>query len=104
MHFSRELSMGLEEEILTEGRYDKLANQLSSIAFEAIKDGYDVGKKVLDLTFTVGPDDEDIISNDFEFDFTIEVEYTDDEYEVDGGANSKLDLMMKVKKLPHYTK
>jgi len=89
--FSRELSMGLEEEILTEGRYDKLANQLSSIAFETIKDGYDVGRKVLDVTFTVGPDDEDIISNDFEFDFTIEVEYTDDEYKVDGGANAGFD-------------
>ena len=89
--FSRELSMGLEEEILTEGRYDKLANQLSSIAFETIKDGYDVGRKVLDLTFTVGPDDEDIISNDFEFDFNIEVEYTDDEYKVDGGANAGFD-------------
>jgi hypothetical protein len=83
--------MGLEEEILTEGRYDKLANQLSSIAFETIKDGYDVGRKVLDLTFTVGPDDEDIISNDFEFDFNIEAEYTDDEYKVDGGANAGFD-------------
>ena len=81
----------LLENILSEGRYDKLANQLSSIAFEAIKDGYDVGKKVLDLTFTVGPNDEDIISNDFEFDFNIEVEYTDDEYKVDGGANAGFD-------------
>jgi len=81
----------LLENILSEGRYDKLANQLSSIAFEAIKDGYNVGRKVLDLTFTVGPDDEDIILNDFEFDFNIEVEYTDDEYKVDGGANAGFD-------------
>jgi hypothetical protein len=89
--YARELALGLEESILNEGRYDKLANQLSSIAFEAIKDGYDVGRKVLDLTFTIGPDDEDIISNDFEFDFNIQAEYTEDEYKVDGGANAGFD-------------
>jgi len=89
--FSRELSMGLEEEILTEGRYDKLVNQLSKIAFETIKDGYDIGRKVVDLEFSVGPDDEDIFSNDFEFDFNIQAEYTEDEYKVDGGANAGFD-------------
>ena len=37
---------------LTEGRYDKLTNQLSRLAFELIKDGYNVGRKVVDETFT----------------------------------------------------
>ena len=89
--YARELALGLEEEILNEGRYDKFTNQLSRIAFEAIKDGHNVGRKALDLTFTVGPDDEDIVSNDFDFDFNIKVEYTDDEYKVDGGANAGFD-------------
>jgi hypothetical protein len=45
--YARELAQGLEE-TLTEGRYDKFTNELSSLAFELIKDGYDVGKKVVD--------------------------------------------------------
>ena len=89
--FARELAIGLEEEIINEGRYDKLVNQLSKIAFETIKDGYDIGRKVVDLEFSVGPDDEDIFSNDFEFDFNIQAEYTEDEYKVDGGANAGFD-------------
>jgi Fe-Mn family superoxide dismutase len=87
--FARELAQGLEE-TLTEGRYDKLTNKLSSFAFELMKDGYDVGKKVVDELFVVGPADEDsdIISDDFEFDFVVQATYTDDTYEVDGGANA----------------
>jgi hypothetical protein len=58
-----------------------------------MKDGYDVGKKVVDETFTVGPADEDpdIISDDFEFDFYVQAVYTDDTYTVDGGANAGYD-------------
>jgi hypothetical protein len=90
--YARELAQGLEE-VLTEGRYDKFVNQLSSLAFELIKDGYDVGRKVVDETFTVGPEDEDsdIISDDFEFDFAVQAKYTDDVYKVDGGANAGFD-------------
>jgi hypothetical protein len=91
--FARELAMGLEEEIVNEGRYDKFTNELSRLAFELIKDGYDVGRKVVDETFTVGPEDEDsdIISDDFEFDFTVQATYTEDTYTVDGGANAGYD-------------
>jgi hypothetical protein len=78
---------------LTEGRYDKFTNELSRLAFELIKDGYDVGRKVVDETFVVGPEDEDpdIVSNDFEFDFTVQATYTEDTYTVDGGANAGYD-------------
>jgi hypothetical protein len=90
--YARELAQGLEE-VLTEGRYDKFTNELSRLAFELIKDGYDVGRKVVDETFTVGPADEDsdIISDDFEFDFAVQAKYTDDVYKVDGGANAGFD-------------
>jgi hypothetical protein len=90
--YARELAQGLEE-TLTEGRYDKFTNELSSLAFELIKDGYDVGRKVVDETFTVGPEDEDsdIVSDDFEFDFTVQATYMEDTYTVDGGANAGYD-------------
>ncbi len=67
-----DLTQDLRETQLTEGRYDKLTNELSSFAFELMKDGYDVGKKVVDELFVVGPEDEevDIVSDDFEFDST----------------------------------
>jgi hypothetical protein len=90
--FAYELAR-LGEEQLNEGRYDKFTNELSSFAFELMKDGYDVGRKVVDETFTVGPADEDpdIISDDFEFDFYVQAVYTDDTYTVDGGANAGYD-------------
>jgi hypothetical protein len=78
---------------LTEGRYDKFTNELSRLAFELIKDGYDVGRKVVDVLYVVGPaeEDPDIVSDDFEFDFSIQAVYTDDLYKVDGGANAGYD-------------
>jgi hypothetical protein len=90
--YARELAQGLEE-VLTEGRYDKFTNELSRLAFGLFKDGYDVGRKVVDETFTVGPADEepDIISDEFEFDFNVQATYTDDIYKVDGGANAGYD-------------
>ena len=88
-----ELTKDLNEQQLTEGRYDKFVNELSRLAFGLIKDGYTVGKKVVDETFTVGPEEEDsdIISDDFEFDFYVQIKYTDDTYTVDGGANAGYD-------------
>jgi hypothetical protein len=90
--FAYELAR-LGEEQLTEGRYDKFTNELSRLAFELIKDGYDVGKKVVDVLYVVGPaeEDPDIVSDDFEFDFAIQAIYTDDLYKVDGGANAGYD-------------
>jgi hypothetical protein len=90
--FARELAQGLEE-TLNEGRYDKLTNELSSFAFELMKDGYDVGRKVVDELFVVGPADEevDIVSDEFEFDFIVQAIYTDDTYSVNGGANAGFD-------------
>jgi len=88
-----DLTQDLRETQLTEGRYDKFTNELSRLAFELIKDGYDVGKKVVDELFVVGPaeEDPDIVSDDFEFDFAVQVVYTDDLYKVDGGANAGYD-------------
>ena len=77
--------------IINEGRYDSITNQLSKLAFKAFKDVYDSGDKKGEFSFTVGPDDEDIQSNEFEFDYTGVVEITDDEYMVDGGANAGFD-------------
>jgi hypothetical protein len=78
---------------LNEGRYDTLANKLSSIAFKAFKDIHDRGDKEGSFKFRVDtPDDEhDIPSEDFYFDFEGKVEITDGEYGVDGGANSGFD-------------
>ena len=87
--FAREIA----EEVISEGRYDTLANKLSSIAFEAFKDIHDRGDKEGEFEFRVDhPDDEhDIPSKDFYFDFVGKVEITDDEYGVDGGANAGFD-------------
>jgi hypothetical protein len=88
-----DLTQDLRETQLTEGRYDKFTNELSRLAFELIKDGYDVGKKVVDVLYVVGPaeEDPDIVSDDFEFDFAVQAVYTDDLYKVDGGANAGYD-------------
>ena len=78
---------------LNEGRYDTLANKLSSIAFKVFKDTHDRGDKVGTFEFRVDhPDEEhDIPSKDFFFDFEGKVEITDSEYKVDGGANAGYD-------------
>ena len=76
---------------LNEGRYDKSANQFSKIAFEAFKDIHDRGDKEGTFEFSVGPFEEDIHSDQFEFDFEGYVKITDDEYSVDGGANVGFD-------------
>ena len=76
---------------LNEGRYDKPTNQFSKIIFEFFKDVHDRGDKKGEFELSVGPDDEDIQSNQFEFDLAGVVEITDDEYSVDGGANAGFD-------------
>ena len=76
---------------LNEGRYDKSANEFSKIVFETFKDIHDRGDKKGEFEFSVGPNDEDIYSEEFEFDLAGVVEITDDEYEVDGGANAGFD-------------
>jgi len=77
--------------ILTEGRYDKSTNEFSNIVFDMFKSIHDRGDKKGEFEFSVGPDDEDIYSKEFEFDLAGVVEITDDEYEVDGGANAGFD-------------
>ena len=85
--FAREIA----EEIISEGRYDRSTNQFSKIAFEAFKNIHDSGDKEGTFEFSVGPFDEDIYSEQFEFDFEGYVEITDNEYIVDGGANQGFD-------------
>ena len=81
----------LSENSLNEGRYDKSANEFSNIVFDMFKSIHDRGDKKGEFEFSVGPDDEDIYSKEFEFDLAGVVEITDDEYEVDGGANAGFD-------------
>jgi hypothetical protein len=82
-----------QKESLNEGRYDAFVNRLSSIVFEAFKDIHDRGDKEGEFEFRIDhPDDEhDIPSKDFYFDLLGKVVITDDEYEVDGGANAGFD-------------
>jgi hypothetical protein len=79
--------------LLNEGRYDTFVNKLSRIVFEMFKDIHDRGDKEGEFEFRVDhPDDEhDIPSEDFYFDLVGTVKITDDEYEVDGGANAGFD-------------
>jgi len=77
---------------LMEGRYDTITNKLSKIIFEAFKDMHDRGEDEGEISLTIGPNDEDIISNEFEFDLEATVEFgDDDQYGVDGGANVGFD-------------
>ena len=76
---------------LNEGRYDKSTNEFSNIVFDMFKSIHDRGDKKGEFEFSVGPDDEDIYSEEFEFDLAGVVEITDGEYEVDGGANAGFD-------------
>ena len=117
--YALELARGLEEEIdkdeknenvapnhdgkaapygsgykkINEGRYDTLANQLSKIAFQEFKDIHDRGDEEGTFKFRVDhPDEEhDIPAEEFYFDFEGIVKITDDEYNVDGGANVGFD-------------
>jgi nicotinamide mononucleotide adenylyltransferase len=73
---------------LNEGRYDKSTNEFSNIVFDMFKSIHDRGDKEGEFEFSVGPNDEDIYSDQFEFDLAGVVEITDGEYSVDGGANA----------------
>ena len=73
---------------LNEGRYDKSSNEFSNIVFDMFKSIHDRGDKKGEFEFSVGPFDEDIYSDQFEFDLAGVVEITDGEYSVDGGANA----------------
>jgi len=84
----------VKEEVMAEGKYDTITNQLSRIAFEAFKDAYERGDKRAEFEFRVGDpdhDEVDIESTQFEFDFMGVVNFTDDTYKVDGGANAGID-------------
>jgi hypothetical protein len=89
--YARELATGLEETTLVEGKYDTITNKLSSTAFKIFKDAHDSGAKNSKFKITVGPDDEDIFSDQFEFDYEGTAIFTDDIYSVDGGTNAGFD-------------
>ncbi|MDB4276952.1 hypothetical protein N9864_00355 [bacterium] len=90
--YARELASGLEEAItLNEGRYDKITNQVSREVFTKFKEIYDSGAKKGNFTFSVGPDDEEIFSNDLEFNLEGYIEISDEMYQPDGGANAGYD-------------
>ena len=83
-----------KKKVMAEGKYDKISNQLSRYAFDFIKKAEQEGRKNNNTSIRVGNpeyDDVDIESTQFEFDFNIYVEFTEDEYKVDGGANAGID-------------
>jgi hypothetical protein len=90
--YARELASDLGEAItLNEGRYDKITNQVSREVFTKFKEIYDSGAKKGNFTFSVGPDDEEIFSNDLEFNLEGYMEVSDEMYQPDGGANAGYD-------------
>ena len=90
--YARELASDLGEAItLNEGRYDKITNQVSREVFTKFKEIYDSGAKKGNFTFSVGPDDEEIFSNDLEFNLEGYIEVSDEMYQPDGGANAGYD-------------
>ena len=89
--FAIDFANEIAEGIVKEGRYDKSSNQFSKIAFEAFKNIHDRGDEEGTFEFSVGPYDEDIYSDQFEFDFEGYVKITDDTYSVNGGANPGFD-------------
>jgi len=90
--YARELATETYQEIVMEGKYDTITNKLSKIAFEAFKNIHDKGNKKGTFKFSVGPFEEDIFSDQFEFDFEGYIEITDNEYNVDGGSNAGFDI------------
>ena len=83
--------IGRKKQNLNEGRYDKITNQVSREVFTKFKEIYDSGTKKGNFTFSVGPDDEEIFSNDLEFNLEGYMEVSDEMYQPDGGANAGYD-------------
>ena len=93
-HWCANMKEETNETVMAEGKYDKLANKLSGLALETFLDIHDRGDKGGEFEFRVGnPEDPevDIPSSQFEFDFLGVVEFTEDTYSVDGGANAGFD-------------
>ena len=83
-----------KKKVMAEGKYDKISNQLSRYAFDFIKKAEQEGRKNSESSIRIGNpeyDDVDIESTQFELDFNVYVEFTEDEYKVDGGANAGFD-------------
>jgi len=83
-------SIRSQKEQITEGRYDKLTNRISSIIFDSFKEA--IVKKVDgEFDITVGPQEDADIKHKMSFDVQAVVKVTDDTYSVDGGANAGYD-------------
>ena len=79
---------------INEGRYDKITNVISKVAFILFKRLHDKGEKKGKFNLRVGNpehDEVDIPSKQFEFDLQGYFTLTDDTYSVDGGANAGYD-------------
>jgi len=79
-----------KKKVMSEGKYDKLSNQLSSAVFKLFKDGFEKGKEI-EHTFRVGPEEDADFEHDLEFDLNVYSKLTKDTYSVDGGANAGID-------------
>ena len=78
------------KEQITEGKYDKLTNRISSIIFDSFKEAIVKG---IDGEFdiTIGPQEDADIKHKMSFDVQAVIKVTDDTYSVDGGANAGYD-------------
>ena len=76
--------------VMAEGKYDKISNDLSSAIFKVFKNAYDKGKEVKD-TFRIGPEPDADYEHNLEFDLNIYMKLSKDRYSVDGGANAGYD-------------
>ena len=79
-----------KKKVMSEGKYDKLSNQLSSAVFKLFKDGFEKGKEI-EHTFRVGPEEDADFEHDLEFDLNVYSKLTKNTYSVDGGANAGID-------------
>ena len=79
-----------KKKVMSEGKYDKLSNQLSSAVFKLFKDSFEKGKEV-EHTFRVGPEEDADFEHDLEFDLNVYSKLTKNTYSVDGGANAGID-------------
>ena len=78
------------KEQITEGKYDKLTNRISSIIFDSFKEAIVKGVDG-EFDITIGPQEDADIKHKMSFDVQAVIKVTDDTYSVDGGANAGYD-------------
>jgi len=76
--------------VVSEGKYDKISNDISSAVFKVFKTAHLKGEDV-EETFRVGPEEDADYNHPLEFDLNLHMGNTEDTYSADGGANPGID-------------